>query len=99
VVGNLLTHYNYRRVELVEHREAGIWRVSTRRPGGGQTLDLDVDLVTEVASPPSGSPFPDWHAARRFAGPMPFTFDHEGGERFVVIEGKRREWNAAACND
>jgi hypothetical protein len=90
--GNLLTHYNYRRVELTEQREDRIWRISTRRPGGAQTLDITIDLAAEVTTPPSGSPFPDWHTARRFAGPMPFTFDDEGGGRFVVIEGKRREW-------
>ena len=38
------------------------------------------------------SPFADLRTARQFAGPMPFTFDAEGDGRFVVIEGKRREW-------
>jgi hypothetical protein len=90
--GNLLTHYNYRRVDVDEQRDGARWRVRTRRPDGEQTLDLSLDLAAEVAAPPPGSPFTDLHAARRFAGPMPFTFDDEGGGRFVVIEGRRREW-------
>ena len=90
--GNLLTHYNYRRVEVDEQRDGAKWRVRTHLPGGAQTLDLAFDLAAETAAPPHGSPFADWHAARRFAGPMPFTFDHEGGGRFVVIEGRRAEW-------
>ncbi len=90
--GNLLTHYNYRRVDVEERRDGATWHVRTRLPGGAQTLDVSLDLAAEVAAPPPGSPFRDWHAARRFAGPMPFTFDHEGGGRFVVIEGRRGEW-------
>lgn len=90
--GNLLTHYKYRRVDVDEQRDGARWRIRTRLPGGAQTLDAAFDLDAEAASPPPGSPFADWHAARRFAGPMPFTFDDEGGGRFVIIEGRRADW-------
>jgi hypothetical protein len=90
--GNLLTHYRYRRVTVDEHRDGARWRVRTRLPCGGGTLDAAFDLGAEASSPPHGSPFADWHAARRFAGPMPFTFDDEGNGRFVVIEGRRANW-------
>ncbi len=86
--GNLLTHYNYRRVRL----EASDSRVRTWLPDGRETLDLSFDLTDEPDAPPAGSPFADLRAARNFAGPMPFTFDAEGDGRFVVIEGKRTEW-------
>lgn len=85
--GNLLTHYNYRRIRLAESPG----RIVTTLPGGSVTLDLGYD-EREDAGLPAGSPFPDWRTARRFAGPMPFTFDHEGGGRFVVVEGKRADW-------
>jgi hypothetical protein len=42
---------------------------------------------------PVGSPFPDCRTARRFAGPLPFTFSSDGGGRFVVIEGSRPTWS------
>jgi len=90
--GHLLTHYNYRRVDVDEQRDGAQWRVRTRLPGGKQTLDLAFDVSAECSSPPPGSPFPDWHSARLFAGPMPFTFDHEGEGRFVVIVGRRADW-------
>ena len=90
--GNLLTHYNYRRVDVDERREGVKWHVRTQLPGGPQTLDIAFDLDADVAAPPPGSPFADWHAARRFAGPMPFTFDQEKDGRFVIIEGRRAEW-------
>ncbi len=87
--GNLLTHYNYRRVRL----EQSDSRVRTWLPDGRETLDLSFDLTDEPDSPPEGSPFADLRAARNFAGPMPFTFDAEADGRFVVIEGKREEWS------
>jgi hypothetical protein len=86
--GNLLTHYNYRRVKL----EASDSRVRTWLPNGRETLDLSFGLTDEPDAPPAGSPFADLRAARNFAGPMPFTFDAEGDGRFVFIEGKRTEW-------
>jgi hypothetical protein len=41
---------------------------------------------------PASSPFADWHTARLFAGPMPFTFSPRSDGRFVVIEGRRQTW-------
>jgi hypothetical protein len=85
--GNLLTHYNYRKIRL--HECPG--RLRTERPGGVVTLDLAYDLDAEDRIP-EGSPFPDWRTARQFAGPMPFTFDREGSGQIVIIEGKRASW-------
>ena len=91
-LGNLLTHYHYRRGMVEEQREGTRWRIRTRTRGGRPTLDVSFDVAAEAVAPPAGSPFGDWRAARRFAGPMPFTFEDEGEGRFVVIEGQRAEW-------
>ena len=85
--GNLLTHYNYRRITVSD----GPGRLQTRRPDGRFSLDLSYDL-SETAGLPEGSPFPDWRTARQFAGPMPFTFDVEPSGGVVAIEGKRATW-------
>ncbi len=87
-LGNLMTHYNYRRVKL----EISGTRVRTLLPDGRETLDLGFDPSSEPDTPPAGSPFPDLRAARQFAGPMPYTFDAEADGRFVVIEGRRTDW-------
>ncbi|MCW1921094.1 DUF2071 domain-containing protein [Luteolibacter arcticus] len=87
ISGNLLTHYNYRRITLDQSPGS----VKTTLPDGTVTLEIGYD-DREDAELPKGSPFPDWRTARRFAGPMPFTFDREGDGRFVVIEGKRADW-------
>lgn len=92
VLGNLMTGYNYRKVTVEIDHTGPNTRIITTLPDGGKTLDLTYDAVTPDAGLPSGSPFADWRTARRFAGPMPFTFSPENDGRFVVIEGKRADW-------
>ena len=90
--GNLLTHYHYRRVNVRIDEANGQTRVETTLPDGTPTLDLTFAAM-DGATLPGGSPFEDWSAARRFAGPMPFTFSAEDEDgTFVVIEGSRQDW-------
>jgi hypothetical protein len=90
--GNLTTGYHYRHVKLEIHESGAETRVQTSLANGTPTLDLIFDSRTESAALPDGSPFPDWHTARLFAGPMPFTFSPEEDGSFVVIEGSRQDW-------
>lgn len=91
-LGNLMTRYRYRRV-LVRIRESKREvRVETTVPNGSKTLDLTFEIPEGTAALPDGSPFRDWKAARRFAGPMPFTFSPNGDGTFVVVEGSRQNW-------
>lgn len=91
-LGNLMTGYRYRHVNVFV-QEAGLeTRVQTSLGNGTPTLDLTFESRPESAALPKGSPFPDWHAARLFAGPMPFTFSPERDGTFVVIEGSRQDW-------
>jgi len=90
--GNLMTRYNYRRVDLQMEQTGPETRVVTRLADGSTTLDLSFDAESADAPLPEGSPFADWREARRFAGPMPFTFSPERDGRFVVIEGRRTDW-------
>ncbi len=91
-MGNLMTHYHYRHVNVGIHESAGQTRVETSLADGTPSLDLTFALSDESSSLPEESPFPDWRTARRFAGPMPFTFSAEGERKFVVIEGSRQHW-------
>ncbi len=91
-LGNLMTHYRYRYVNArIEEAHEQV-RVETSLPDGTPTLDLTFASADETAPLPAGSPFADWHAARRFAGPMPFTFSVQEDGTFVVIEGSRQDW-------
>jgi hypothetical protein len=55
-------------------------------------MDITFGSPSESVGLPENSPFPDWSTARRFAGPMPFTFSPENDGSFVVIEGTRQHW-------
>jgi len=100
VGGNLLTHYNYHRcrvrLEHVGHR----LHVLVATPDGAGDLDVWVgsgDPRISASGPdgvlPPTSPFRSVREARRFAGPLPFTFDYEAETRSIVaIEAARSNW-------
>jgi hypothetical protein len=89
--GNLMTGYRYVRASVTVQQTGGEMHVRTRsRAGIG--IDVAFAEMKEGFELPSGSPFADWRTARRFAGPMPFTFSAQGNRTFVVVEGRREEW-------
>jgi hypothetical protein len=90
----LLTHYRYGlcQVELTEKPGEIGWRIHTPH----QTADLDVlaHISGGPAPLPDGSPFADGNDARRFAGPLPYTFDYEPETNSIIrIRAIREEWN------
>ena len=92
--GNLLTHYNYRRCEARLEEEAGGLHVVVTTPDGRG--DLDLTARRDCGALPPSSPFASIRAARRFAGPLPFTFDEEPEtEAIVAIEARRTNWQPA----
>src|ERR1043166_7207305 len=90
-IGNLLTRYHYLHVSVAIQETGAETRVQTSR-NGTPTLDLTFESRPGSAVLPEGSPFPDWHVARLFAGPMPFTFSPQSDGTCAVIEGSRRDW-------
>lgn len=89
--GNLLTHYAYHRCRAsvaTAHETLRFAVHSADRLG-----DLDVIVERREAALPDGSPFTSVRDARRFAGPLPFTFDYEASTHSIVaIEGRRTNW-------
>ena len=95
--GNLMTHYNYHRCNASIETSGEQWRITVRsRDGGG---DLDATITAGSPALPAGSPFESWREARRFAGPLPFTFDYEDQTHAVVAIGATRaNWRPAPVN-
>lgn len=91
-LGNLMTGYRYRRVQVRIRESEREVRVETTLSDGSKTLDLTFEIPEGTAALPEGSPFRDWKEARRFAGPMPFTFSPNRDGNFVVVEGSRQDW-------
>ena len=89
VLGNVLTGYRYRRIDASCRLTEG--RLEVRiRPG----VDVVADLTSQPARLPESSPFSDEHEARRFAGPLPYTFHHEDETgSLVAVRGTRHGWD------
>jgi len=90
--GNLVTGYNYRFVTVEHTREGTAQRIHARTDAGVTSIDVTLDESPGDVALPAGSPFRDWTEARRFAGPMPFTFSPENDHTMVVVEGRRQHW-------
>jgi hypothetical protein len=93
VGGNLLTHYNYRlaSIDISATRDELDVRIDT--PEREADLHVVAHLDDQPAPLPASSPFRSVRDARRFAGPLPWTFDHEPEtESIVMIRGRRSEW-------
>ena len=91
ISGNLFTHYNYRTVDIEANDDNDIISVSSLR--SGLNVRLNQNNSSKDIELPESSPFATWREARRFAGPMPFTFTYQKKEHSVlIIEGKRQSW-------
>lgn len=91
--GNLLTHYNYRfcQTKLETNGEELHWTVWT--PGSEADLEVVARLADGPAPLPNGSPFRTLAEARRFAGPLPYTFDYEQATQSIIgIRAIRQQW-------
>jgi hypothetical protein len=93
-LGNVFTHYNYRRAEVSVAEEGGRLLVRIRTPGREADLHVVADLASRPAPLPPGSPFRSMKDARSFAGPLPYTFSYdESAKKMVVIRGLREAWD------
>ncbi|MDI9867886.1 DUF2071 domain-containing protein [Flectobacillus roseus] len=89
-LGNIFTTYKYETIDIQKtiqsdcvlfHSKSGGFQICFKT-----TLDSDIGL-------PTSSPFTDWKEARRFAGPLPFTFSvNNMRKEVVIVEAKREFW-------
>ena len=88
--GNIFTHYNYTTTDIFQKQEGEIKTISSAK----SKFHLSIENTSTDVELPSGSPFSDWKEARRFAGPLPFTFTFNKKENSIlIIEGVRSDWN------
>lgn len=91
--GNLFTRYQYRHCRVACHRDAQTLSFAITTADGEGDLSVSARIDQAATAPPAGSPFPDLRTARRFAGPLPFTFGYEAATRtMVVVQGVREHW-------
>jgi hypothetical protein len=94
VGGNLLTHYSYHRCEATVDESPTHIRFSVQTDDGLGSLDVRIDRLRHAL--PAGSPFWSVRDARRFAGPLLFTFDYEPETHSIIaIRATRTHWQPA----
>ena len=87
--GNIFTHYNYTTTDIKKVEQKYTKEISSNK----SKFKITIDKTEEQISLPENSPFADWKEARRFAGPLPFTFTYNKETKEVlIIEGVRQNW-------
>ena len=88
-LGNIFTHYNYQSTDVAFSKDRNIIKVNSTK----SSLSIEASIGTDEVPLPDGSPFASWKEARRFAGPLPFTFTYDRNTKEVlIIEGVRQNW-------
>ena len=89
LAGNIFTHYNYRTTDIQTIKYDNHTEITSNKS------NFRVNYInTETRMHlPTDSPFSSWKEARRFAGPLPFTFTYnENTKEVLIIEGIRQNW-------
>jgi len=89
ILGNMFTHYNYQKTDINFKRNGNQIEVTSSK----SDLLVKVEESGDDLALPKNSPFTNWKEARRFAGPLPFTFTYDRAKKEVlIIEGVREDW-------
>lgn len=87
--GNIFTHYKYTTIDIEQIITAEKTEIRSKK----SNFEVQIENTKEDVDLPLTSPFANWKEARRFAGPLPFTFTYdETKEEVLIIEGVRSNW-------
>ena len=90
ILGNLFTRYQYTTTDIQQKTAGNLLTIHSKKSG----IDVVADLGKTNPTLPENSPFSEWKQARRFAGPLPFTFSYiPETNKVIVIEGVRENWH------
>lgn len=88
-LGNIFTHYNYTTTDIQQTHKENITEIKSIH----SNFCIEIETGNEDVSLPQNSPFTDWKEARKFAGPLPFTFTYNADtKKVLIIEGVRQNW-------
>lgn len=88
-LGSIFTRYNYSTTDI--HLQSKQDRTTIKSEKSGFKVTFG-ESGNEVKLP-IHSPFSEWKEARRFAGPLPYTFTFNPKNKTVlIIEGIRQNW-------
>lgn len=91
-MGNIFTHYNYTTSNIEKNESEKVLKFESVTSG----FNVEIEKTQNLIELPYQSPFSNWKEARKFAGPLPFTFTYNMLKKEVlIIEGVREDWNPA----
>lgn len=94
LLGNMFTRYRYVATDVEVKRVNHTFHVHSAQSG----LEIMADYAG-AHTLPDRSPFSNWQEARKFSGPLPFSFSLESEKnRMVVVEGVRSDWKPFPVN-
>ncbi|MFM2338815.1 MAG: hypothetical protein RL115_2008 [Bacteroidota bacterium] len=89
ILGNIFTQYQYYTTDLKLTGENNSFHFFSKN----SDVNVEFQQGKELVDLPTGSPFNNWKEARRFAGPLPFTFSvNRKTNEVLIIEGVRNNW-------
>ncbi|MDA3616513.1 DUF2071 domain-containing protein [Chitinophagaceae bacterium LY-5] len=89
-MGGMLTKYQYRFTDITIKNEGN--RIFIESEQSGYFADV-LKHENDAVKLPDQSPFESWQEARRFAGPLPFTFSYDAAtQNVLIVEGVRENW-------
>lgn len=94
-LGNLFTHYNYTTTDIQQTTNKNSRTIKSNQSKFQITIELSDNEIQILEN----SPFVDWKDARKFAGPLPYTFAYNPTDKTVlIIEGVRQNWKPEPIN-
>jgi hypothetical protein len=88
-LGNIFTHYKYSTTDIEVREESAQLEIHSKK----SDFILKAEITEAEINLPVQSPFQNWKEARRFAGPLPFTFSYLADKNQVlIVEGVRESW-------
>jgi Uncharacterized conserved protein (COG2071) len=89
LLGNIFTKYSYTTTDITTKLNDDILSITSQK----SKFRVNISKDSEQVPLPQSSPFENWKEARRFAGPLPFTFSYNQQKKEVlIIEGVREDW-------
>lgn len=89
-LGNIFTKYAYSTTDISNITSGSRQCISSKKSG----FNLVIDRSKSEIHLPQNSPFDSFHEARRFSGPLPFTFTYDNiSKEMLIVEGVRSNWS------
>ncbi|MGY6648542.1 DUF2071 domain-containing protein [Wenyingzhuangia sp. IMCC45574] len=88
-LGNIFTHFNYATTDINTKTNETSTIISSKKS------DFKIEYLNQVKETqlPIQSPFRTWREARKFAGPMQYTFSYsKKSNKVIIVKAIRKNW-------